>query len=458
MDELGYPISVSETKNTKKIILLFSILLLFFVLSPFFYFFVVLGVNITETDGKQAATIRGNTYEIISTEPQNIYPAYSVPRHEFDNKIIVVRSDLPNSIKNFLKIRNTYWFYFEGINNNFIKNVLTALPSAMRHPLGFINLSISKITGNQFGYDITKGSKLGEESVGENINIIGQTVEYIENLGAFRVIVLNDKTFEPIVENGTFKQALISLKNKRTGKVATLLRGDGNDVAKPINISDINLSHNTAFKISGEMVSDNKDGYLIIYADTVTHFSWKYRFTHYNISLLYPGYWEPWQNSFQGSDSKPTQYIEKSRLKVVKVDQYTTRYDITGEFFKINVIDSEGKDISAVALTYATPRETKAREYYYYGSKPTFETTKIGGQEAVIIKPSDDQSAEMYPKGFISVIIKNPTPVIIKFECLDEWDCYPGGTTYDQEFDYIVVSADKRFFQEIIDSIVFLSE
>lgn len=458
MDELGYPISVSETKNIKKTIIFFSVLLLFFVISLFFYFFVVLGVNISETEGKQMVSIKGNTYEIINTEPQNIYPAYSVPKYEFDNKIILVRSDLPNSIKNFLKIRNTYWFYFESIENNFIKNALIALPAAMRHPFGFINLVVAKATGKQFGYNATKNYELDEESVREDINIIGQAVEFIENLGAYRVIVLDQKTFEPVLENGTFKQALIFLKNKETGKEAALLRGDGNDVAKPITTSDFNLDYNVAFKISGEKVSDMKDGYLTIYADTVTHISWKYRFVHYNISLLYPGYWKPWQNTYQGSDNGPTQYVEESRLKLVKVDQYTTRYDITGEFFNVKILDSEEDDILIPARNYAAPRKTKTGEYYYYGSKPTLETTKIGGQEAVIIKPSDDQSGESYPKGFMSAIIKYPTPLIIKQECLDEWDCYPGGTTYDQKFSYVVVSADKKFFQDIIDSIVFLSK
>lgn len=72
-----------------------------------------------------------------------------------------------------------------------------------------------------------------------------------------------------------------------------------------------------------------------------------------------------------------------------------------------------------------------------YGSNPTIEKLTIAGQDARLIMPSDDQSADM--KGQAGLIVKYPNPITIK----------------NQTYKYFVLWADKDHIKNIGESVKF---
>lgn len=443
-----------------KIISIILGLFLICIFSILFYFLIILSVKISKTDdNKYSALLKNNNYQVVITDPQYVYPYYSIVENEFGNKIVLIRNDTPKSMQDFLIVRGAYQFYFSNIRNNLVREIISDIPGFIRHPFGFGKLLIAKFSNNQYGYSENKKNEAQEKALAENqsqltdVNLVGEIVELIDKLNAFRVVLLDPKTFNVIVANNNQKQAIVYYgKTQKNNNEAKLFDQGG----RPVEVSYFNVQGiadgKYVIKIAGQKEPNEQD-YTIVYAQEIRQTPWMTRYINkeFGISLLYPSYWGP-------GDSYPyvqAKYADKSSVKTVKLGENSSRQDITGGFFSVNIIESFGDDLSKVAHSYANVNGIKSGDYYPYGLKPEFRETKVVGQNAMLIIPSSDQAGEFYPKGTRAAIIQYPTPLKLEEQCR-EWDCAPGQTTYTKTFEYIIISADKDNFQTILDSVEFV--
>ena len=110
---------------------------------------------------------------------------------------------------------------------------------------------------------------------------------------------------------------------------------------------------------------------------------------------------------------------------------YSDRFEGKDGFFQINALDSQGRDIDAVA------KQEASHELEPYGSNPQIFNLIIQGQEARLIIPSSDQIEEMNHQA--EVIVRYPTPIEID-----------GG-----RYNYFLLYADKEHIQDIAKTIRF---
>ena len=69
-------------------------------------FWVILKVGVSKTsDTRYDVTLKGSAYQAILSEPQYVFPYFSVAENEFGNKIILIRSDIPEAMRDFLIAR-----------------------------------------------------------------------------------------------------------------------------------------------------------------------------------------------------------------------------------------------------------------------------------------------------------------------------------------------------------------
>jgi hypothetical protein len=140
-------------------------------------------------------------------------------------------------------------------------------------------------------------------------------------------------------------------------------------------------------------------------------------------------------------------------VKTITLSNGANKQDITGGFFYIH--PASGKDL-AEAAKYQTNGSPKL---YPFGSKPEFQPTKVAGQNAMLIIPSDDQTGgTLYPKGARAVVIEYPAAhrFFREIPC-GKWECNPGETVRREDYSYVVIVADKDNLQSIIDSVNFVS-
>lgn len=429
---------------------------------------IILDIKTSKLDNNEySVLLKNDTYQIVFTDPQYAYPYYSIVKNEFGNKIVLIRNDLPKSMQDFLIVRGAYQFYFSSIGNNFVREIVSDIPGFIHHPLGFGRLLIAKLSNNQYGYSEAKKNEDREKALARNqlveVNLVGQIVELRDKLNAFRVVLLDPENFKMIAVNNNYKQAIVFYgKTQKNNNEAKLFDQNG----KPVEVSYFDIEGiadgKYVIKIAGQKEPNEQD-YTIVYAQEIRQTPWMTRFTHYNVSFLYPAFWAP-GNIYDGYSNSlvPTEYADQSSVKTVKVGENSSRQDITGGFFSLSITESsdeeglsKGEELSKVAHSYANAGSIKSGDYYRYGLKPEFRETEIDGQSAILVIPSSDQTGEFYPKGTRAAIIQYPTPLKLEEECR-EWDCAPGQTTYTITFEYIIISADKDNFQTILDSVKFI--
>ncbi len=441
-----------------KIISIILCLFLIFIFSLLFYFLFIPNIKVSETvNNKYDIAIKNDRYQVIFTDPQYVYPYYSVVENEFGNKIILVRNDIPKSMQNFLMIRGAYYFYFNGIGNNLIREILSDISGFIRYPIGFSNLVVSKLSNNQYGYSQEKKDETQQKALTENqlvdVNLIGEIVERIEN--SFRIILIDPKTFKINVENNNQKQSWVYFKNFNDPRV-NFTKAKLFDINnKPVEASYFDDKGIADGKFVIKVIGKKRPENSTVYAQEIHQTSWMTQFTYYGISLLYPSHWRPGFHSdgYSGPPYTPTEYVDESLVKTVKLGENSSRQDITGGFFSVSIIESYN-DLPEAAHTYGSGYRGP-NAYYPYGQNPQFKQTTVAGADAVLILPSDDQTSEFYPKGTRAAVIKYPSPLKIEVQC-GEWECKPGQITYTKSFDYIVISADKDNFQTILDSVEFI--
>jgi len=109
------------------------------------------------------------------------------------------------------------------------------------------------------------------------------------------------------------------------------------------------------------------------------------------------------------------------------------RFEGDSGFFQIALMDGQNISINEFAAN-----ESK-QELNPYGSDPKIEKTDISRGEAVFIFPSSDQPEEMNNQACL--IIKYPHQVVIDKE----------------EYNYIILWADKKHIKDIANSLYFIS-
>ncbi|HEY0087721.1 MAG TPA: peptidase M56 [Candidatus Lokiarchaeia archaeon] len=109
------------------------------------------------------------------------------------------------------------------------------------------------------------------------------------------------------------------------------------------------------------------------------------------------------------------------------------RFEGDSGFFQIALMDGQNISINEFAAN-----ESK-QELNPYGSDPKIEKTDIRRREAVFIFPSSDQPEEMNNQACL--IIKFPHQVVIDKE----------------EYNYIILWADKKHIKDIANSLYFIS-
>jgi TolB protein len=141
-------------------------------------------------------------------------------------------------------------------------------------------------------------------------------------------------------------------------------------------------------------------------SDKTSEFS-IYTNKEYGISLEYPSSWKP-------NNANPPD-----------------RFEGSDGFFAISAV--AGVDSIDEVASWDAYHKLKP-----YGSDPATEKLTIAGQDARLILPSQDQSADM--KGQASLIVRYPSPVTIK----------------NQEYRYFVLWADKDHIKSIGETIKFI--
>jgi len=411
-----------------KILFVILCLLLIFILFVLFSLLFIPNIKISEADNRYSILIKSDSYRAVFTDPYIIYPHYSKAQNEFGNKIILIRNDVPKPMQEFLMIRGAYYFYFSNVSNNLIREMLSDIPGFIRHPLGLGNLLEAKLRNNQFGYSQEKKNAALQKTLTESqprlteVKLIGEIVELMDKINAFRVVLLDPKTFKVVVENNSQKQAIVYFgKTSQNNNEARLFDSNGNPVVISYFDTKGIVSGKYVVKITGQGES-NEQPYTTVYAQEIRQTPWMIQHNIYKVSLVYPSFLEP-----------------------------GIRDKTTDSFFTINPIDS--RDLNEAASD--TANINGVNDFHPYGSTPEFKQTKISGQDAILIIPSGDQSNEEFPRGTRAIVIKYPTPLKTENRCR-EWDCAPGQTTYTTTFEYVGIAADKNNFQTILDSIEFI--
>ena len=138
---------------------------------------------------------------------------------------------------------------------------------------------------------------------------------------------------------------------------------------------------------------------------------WKeYTNLDYAVSLRYPANWE-------------------------RARGYDMRYEGSDGFFALNAVSG-----GSVSLDYVCRGEAY-HELRPYGTNPRIEYFSLGGVEACLIWPSDDQPAG--EKGLSSLVLPYPTPV--RVHCSEP-----------AHFNYLILNADKDHIQRLADSLTFV--
>jgi hypothetical protein len=202
-------------------------------------FRVILNIGISKTsDTRYSITLRNNTYEAILSEPQYVFPYFSIAQNEFGNKIVLIRNDVPRPTQDFLMARGAYYFYFGSFKNEIIRQVLADIAGLVRYPAGFGQVVVAKVTGDEYGYSLAKRDVDRERTLANSqsdltdVNVVGQIVEYMSDAKAFHVFYLIPGTTDPVMEGGKFQQAYVYLENQLgpNGQDAKLFDDKGNPV------------------------------------------------------------------------------------------------------------------------------------------------------------------------------------------------------------------------------------
>lgn len=109
------------------------------------------------------------------------------------------------------------------------------------------------------------------------------------------------------------------------------------------------------------------------------------------------------------------------------------RYEGDNGFFQISAMSGDGWTIDQVAESNANHKLKP------YGTKPSIEKLEIQGQEARLIKPSDDQPKE--EKDAAELIIKSPKVIQIGSD----------------KYYYFILYSDKNHIEEIAKTIKFIN-
>lgn len=335
--------------------------------------------------------------------------------------------------------------------------------SVLFYFLVVLSIKISEINNNN--YNITapiSAEKLSKLSL-KDVSLVGQVVEYMEKLSAFRVVLLDPKTYKVIVENDKQRQAIIyfgkTIKNNNeaelfdlSGKITTISHFDLGGIA----------AGKFVIKIIGKK-EPNEGDYTIVYAQKIYQTPWLGQLVRYGVSINYPSKWEPFSGFSRINEinnNEPTGYIEPPIITKTGSGG-AIEFEIKGGFFSVIPIISSYKDNIINTANGVTGFPDPGNAYSHgYGLNPTFKETKIDGQDAVLIIPSNDQgegniTSPKYPKGRQAVVIRYPVSLNVEQPCYG-WDCLPGKTTYTATYDYVLIEADKDNFQAILNSIEFI--